>query len=293
VAPGSATANAVNVDLLKTCVSCTSATAGPSGSNSSVQAVNLVGQSVAGGSASSSGTGSSSGHLIAVPADPLFTLLIADWMASAKSGSSSSRAALVDLSAAQGQITLAVLEADSNATYTSSGNTTTSTGDGSTSGVDLNLGKGQLVIILLHSEAHSSGTGTAYIASINGSEILSNSQTGNQITITIPGLITITLLNVSASGGTVTATVGTISNLGGMPGEVAGLFTSSGSGAVAQLKPLPPPPPPPVLPPQTGLGPIDDHALRLVLVAVALFVAGLGALAIASRRRRDAVAIGR
>lgn len=229
-APGaSATADAVSIPLLDTCVSCTSADAGPNSADGHATALRILGHDVAAGSAS--GTGSNSGDLLALPANPLLSLGIADWMASAAAGQSSStgssRASLVDLALANGQVaTLAVLEAGSNASWTPGG----SEGSAYANGVHLTLGNGALVVILLHSDADSSGTPHAYIASINGTDLITSQETGQLPAITIPGIITINLLQTSANGGLSIGNVTTVSGLLGMAGQQAGLITTSGQG---------------------------------------------------------------
>lgn len=225
----SASADAVSIPLLDTCVSCTSADAGPNSADGNATALRILGHDVAAGSAS--GNGSNSGDLLALPANPLLSLGIADWMASAAAGQSSStassRASLVDLALDGGQIaTLAVLEAGSNASWTPAG----SEGSGYANGVHLTLGNGALVVILLHSDADSSGTPHAYIASINGTDLITSQQTGQLPAITIPGVITINLLQTSASGGLAIGNVATVSGLLGMAGQQAGLITTSGQG---------------------------------------------------------------
>lgn len=225
---GSATANAVSIPLLDTCVSCTNADAGSNSADGNATALRVLGHDVEAGHMS--GNNSGSGALIALPVNPLLNLAIADWMAAANAGSTSStgsaRAALVDLGVNQ-VLTVSVLEAGSNASWTGS----SSQGNGYTNGVHLNLGNGALVVILLHSDSDSNSGSHAYVASINGTSILSNTQIGQPITITIPGVVTITLLQTSANGGLTVGSVATASNLLNMPGTQAGLFTTSGSGA--------------------------------------------------------------
>lgn len=225
----SASGDAVSIPLLDTCVSCTSADAGPNSADGNATAIRILGHDVSAGSAS--GNGSNSGDLLALPANPLLSLGIADWMASAAAGQNSStgssRASLVDLALANGQVaTLAVLEAGSNASWTQSA----SEGSAYANGVHLTLGNGAIVVILLHSDADSSGTPHAYIASINGTDIVTSQQTGQLPAITIPGIITINLLQTSASGGLSIGNVSTVTGLLGMPGQQLGLVTSSGQG---------------------------------------------------------------
>lgn len=225
----SATGDAVSIPLLDTCVSCTSADAGPDSADGNATAIRILGHDVSAGSAS--GNASNSGDLLALPTNPLLSLGIADWMASAAAGQNSStgssRASLVDLALANGQVaTLAVLEAGSNASWTSGA----SQGSAYANGVHLTLGNGALVVILLHSDADSNGTPHAYIASINGTDIITSQETGQLPAITIPGIITINLLQTSASGGLSIGNVSTVTGLLGMPGQQLGLVTSSGQG---------------------------------------------------------------
>jgi hypothetical protein len=94
-------AGAVKVDLapVDACVSCTAASAGPADSRAESSAVRVLGNTVVGGG--SSGTAHDQGQLVALPANPLLSLLIASWSTGAEtSGGSStanSRSALVDL----------------------------------------------------------------------------------------------------------------------------------------------------------------------------------------------------
>lgn len=225
----SATGDAVSIPILDTCISCTSADAGPDTADGHATALRVLGHDVSAGAAS--GNASNSGALLALPANPLLSLSIADWMASAAAGQSSStgssRASLVDLALANGQVaTLAVLEAGSNASWTPDA----SEGHSFANGVHLTLGNGALVVILLHSDANSNGAPHAYIASINGTDLITSQQTGQLPAITIPGIITINLLQTSANGGLSVGNVSTVTGLLGMPGQQLGLITSSGQG---------------------------------------------------------------
>lgn len=225
----SATGDAVSIPILDTCISCTSADAGPDTADGHATALRILGHDVSAGAAS--GNAANNGALLALPANPLLSLSIADWMASAAAGQSSStgssRASLVDLALANGQVaTLAVLEAGSNASWTPAA----SEGHAYANGVHLTLGNGALVVILLHSDANSNGAPHAYIASINGTDLITSQQTGQLPAITIPGIITINLLQTSANGGLSVGNVSTVTGLLGMPGQQLGLITSSGQG---------------------------------------------------------------
>jgi hypothetical protein len=239
--PGIATAVGAHVAPLGTCVSCTAAGAGPGSSRSEAQALRVLGVPLSGGSADSSSA--RSGALVALPANPLLDLALADWVAEARAcgdcSAARTRSALADLDLGGGRVaTVAVLESVSEATF----DRAASHGRGSTNGVDLSLGDGALVVVLLHSEASSDGRRAAYVASINGTELLASDREGD-IPITIPGVVTIHLLDVYASGGVASATVARVGELLGVPGTVASVLSSTASGATGAL-PVPPPAPP-------------------------------------------------
>jgi hypothetical protein len=294
--PGSATANGAHVNPIDTCVSCTGAGARAGSSDSGATALRVLGQPLSGGSSSS--TSSGSGNLVALPANPLMALAIADWMTAANSdgGTSTahSRSSLVDLGLGDGQVaTVAVLEAASSAAFTGGA----SHGSGSTNGVDVTAGNGALVLVLLHSEANSDGGRSAYLASLNGTTLGGTAGDGD-IPVTVPGVITIHLLTVGASGGVAGAAIGSVNDVLSVPGPVASVLSSTASGAAAAI-------PGPVavapVPPTTGVAAIAatapaGHGLspRVPLTGVSigagllLLASGLGLLAISARRRRRA-----
>jgi hypothetical protein len=248
--PSSATANVIDARIIDTCVSCTSAGAGSNSARARATAIRLLGNNIQGGEGT--GTSKNSGALIALPANPLLYLAVADWEESTAAGATStshSRAALVDLvigpdqhstagnhrDALGGAISVAVLEATSDAGYQG----LSSTGQGSNNGVDVNIGNGALVIILLHSDASSANKGSAYVLGINGTQILSSDQTGGGgVPIAVPGVVGLVLLQVGAAGGNGAtggaqgsgAAVGTVSDLLGQSGMQAGVLTASAVG---------------------------------------------------------------
>ncbi|HEY2702455.1 MAG TPA: hypothetical protein VGL20_02085 [Candidatus Dormibacteraeota bacterium] len=237
--PSSATANVINANILDTCVSCTSASAGSGTASSHATAIRLLGTDVAAGKLiTGGGSSTDNGALIALPLTPLLSLAVADWEEHTTAGATStshSRAALIDLAllptekTTGGAITVAVLEATSDASYQG----LSSQGAGSNNGVDINVGQGALVIILLHSDASSSNKGSAYVLGINGNQILSSDQTGaGGIPISVPGVIGLILLQVGATGGNGSsgAAVGTVSDLLGQSGQQAGVLTASAVG---------------------------------------------------------------
>jgi hypothetical protein len=239
--PSSATADVVNAAILNTCISCTSAGAGPGTAHAKSTALRLLGNDVALGEGS--GDSKKSGEFLAIPASPLLNLAVFHWEEATAAGATSTAhsyacAVCLDLlpgAKAGGLISLAVLEAGSDAGYQG----LSSTGKGYNNGVDLNLGNGALVIILLHSDASSTNKGSAYVLGINGNEILSSDQTGNGgIPIAVPGVVGIVLLQVGAAGGNgatggaqgSSAAVGTVSDLLGQTGQQAGVLTASAVG---------------------------------------------------------------
>ena len=206
----SASANALDIPALNTCVGCTNGSSNtPNSSTSNATAAKVLGINLSGGSSSAAPTTTNSGALLALPANPLVGLALADWIASATSAPSSfERAALLDLNlnpdgstdtgAALSQLaTLAVLEGKSSTTASCEAGGA----KGETNGANLNLGNGALVVLLLHADASTNAPGHVFLASINGTQILNSQQVGgNPIAITIPGLTTITLVANPQSG---------------------------------------------------------------------------------------------
>lgn len=206
----SASANALDVPALNTCIGCTSGSSStPNSSTSNGTALKVLGINLSGGSSSAAPTTTNSASLLALPANPLVGLALADWIAAATSAPSSfERAALLDLNlnpdgttdtgAALSQLaTLAVLEGKSSTTASCEAGGA----KGETNGANLNVGQGALVVLLLHADASTNSPGHVYLASINGTQILNSQQIGgNPIAITIPGLTTITLVANPQSG---------------------------------------------------------------------------------------------
>jgi hypothetical protein len=291
-APGNATASGAHVNPIDTCASCTGAGADSGSSQSDATALRVVGQTLSGGSSSSAGT--QSGQLVALPANPLMTLAVANWMTAAEApGSSRSRSALVDLGLSDGQVaTVAVLEAASAASFDGAA----SHGTGANNGVNLTGGNGALVLVLLHSEANSDGGRSAYLASLNGATLGGTSQDGD-IPVTVPGVITIHLLSAGADGGVAGAAVGSVNDVLSIPGRVASVLASTANGAGAPPIAMAP------LVPATGvasaLATPGTHAagpgvpltgISVGAAGLVLLTSGLGLLGLSGRRRRAAIA---
>lgn len=281
----SASATGVHVGIIDTCISCTSATAGPSGGKGTGTALRLLGTDIAAGQS----TGAlDSGALLALPLDPVLSLAVADWEESVRNSGggtqSHARTALVDLNVDGGQLlTVTVLQSVSDATWTQG----LSTGHSSNDGAIVNLGNGALVVVLLHSEAGSDGTAHAYVASINGTELLASSTAG--IPIVIPGVTTITLLQAAANGGTGSALVAQASDtvLLGAGENVLGLGAqASGAKAATPLPAVQPAAKPPVAPVTGFGGPSVPNTGAATAAGLGILLIGLGAAASAVGRRR-------
>jgi hypothetical protein len=289
--PGSSSASAIQVNALNTCVDCTSASAGDGQARSRAIALRLLGNDLSGGEIPG-GDGTNGGALLAIPVNPLLALAIADWRVANATGPTStahSRAALADLALGPngpqggGILTVAVLEATSDA----SGGTLASSGSGANNGVDLNLENGALVLILLHSDASSNNTGTAYLVGVNGQQVGTSQQAGG-IPITVPGVVGVVLLQVNASGGNASSKVGTVGDLLGQQGQTAGVLTADSVGGTGVTEPAPP-----TLPATGGGVPQGGAALGVPSAGVAfglsgllLLMGGAAVLAATLRRRR-------
>jgi hypothetical protein len=295
-----AAANALNLGIIDTCVSCTSAAAGPSSSSSGAHALRVLGDDLSGGSTSSNG--SNSGSLIALPANPLLGLAIADWMNAAKAGSTgtdaSSRSALTDLNLGNGQIaTIALLESMSHAANGGS----SASGDAANNGADISLLNGAVALILLHSDVAADGTQTAYVASINGQQLLA-SHGNSGLPISIPGVGTINILQSGATGGQPSTAIGTITDLLGSAGQAAGVLTAEGGpaasstgnganngGGSSAAAPHQPSSGAAHIPTTADTGaPTPTTGIGLGLGGFALVAGGMSVLAATARRRRSA-----
>jgi hypothetical protein len=219
-----AAASGLNLGIIDTCVSCTGASAGSSSATAGAKALRVLGTDLSAGQ--TSGTNGNAGSLLALPANGLLGLAIADWMNATHAGSTASdahsRSALTDLNLGNGQIaTVAVLESMSNAAFAGS----SAHGDAANNGVNLSLLGGGIALILLHSDTAADGTQTAYVASLNGQQLLATHGNGGGLPITIPGVGTINVLSSGADGG---AAVSTIDDLLGNAGQAAGVLTATG-----------------------------------------------------------------
>lgn len=280
-----ASANAVSIPPLDTCISCTNSSAGDNSSSGNSEALRILGHNVSAGSSSSPGDSSNSGNLIALPANPLLSLALFDWLTKSSAGSTSSdgraRAGALDLDLDPNGneiATLAVLEASSHSHWTPG----ESSSDSYTNGARLNLGNGALVVILLHSSSDSSNGSSAYLLSINGTELPPNgSVPQNGITITVPGVITLTLLQTTASGGSASGLVAQVTGLLGMNGTQGTLLGSGASGGSA---PAPTTGQQAATTTTTSSGGISTPSTGLAIGILGFLLIGGGLLALATSR---------
>jgi hypothetical protein len=230
--PGDSSAVAAQVDGVIT-VAGTSAQAASTSSGAHADALDLLGQRVSGGDQTT--TGSSSGNLIGTGDTPLGDAELAPWSAQVQQGTDSStaraEAALAHVNLANA-VELWLLHSQSAATWTGD----KSTGDSSSDGAEVSA-LGALDIKVLHSEAHSGGTGKSDLLVINGNEIGSSDQANGQCEIPADPLIH--LLCLTADGGTsstgVTTSDGTVVTVSLGGGQLTGTVSNSSTkGGIAQ-----------------------------------------------------------
>jgi len=219
----------------------TSASAGSSGGSSSADALDLLGQRVAGGD--QSGNGSNSGNIFGTGDTPLGDLEIAPWSASvSQSGDTTQSAAEAALAHASltGVAELWLLHSQSQASW----NSDHSTGDSQSDAAEVSA-FGQLDIKVLHSEAHSDGSGQSDVLVVNGQSIISSDDANGQCTINAAPLLVLNCL--TATGGTsgvVSSAESDVATVDVGQGQLTGTVVGSKSqGASA-----------PATPPKTGGG---------------------------------------
>jgi hypothetical protein len=222
-------------------VSCTQAASGGAQAHSGASALTVLGTGLSGGE--SSGTGSRSGALVMVPANPLLGLAIATWMADTRAdGSAHSRASLVDIAVGprshgrragtgddrgEGAVTMSVIESKSDSKSDSTAAPTGDSGKGDvkqtkdekktektekktegaaeTNAVDAGTNDQALAVALAHSDSSGDGQGKAYVAGVNKGELVSSEQTGEGIPVEVPGVTKVVLVQKTATDGTAAA----------------------------------------------------------------------------------------
>ncbi len=229
---GSAEAYAVQVGNV-VALSHTSAYASGSGVSSTADPLELGGKPPAGNfGGTQNGPGSSSGALFDTNTTPLGRLALMPWTASNTGNTASGLAdvVLVDLAPSGNQVaSLRVLQSESNATWTPG----QSTGSSSSDGAIVNVGGSSgLTLDVLHSQSSSTGPGSSYLLSVNGTPIGSSSQANGQCTLTIPSLLSLNCLTSSGGVGTTANGGTTLTSAGGVASATLG---SAGTGLSAAL----------------------------------------------------------
>ncbi|HEU5035144.1 MAG TPA: hypothetical protein VFT62_10375 [Mycobacteriales bacterium] len=300
---GDSSAVAAQLDDLLT-VGKTAAHAGSTGGTANADALDLLGTRVVGGDQTK--VGHSDGNLIGTGDTPLGDAEVAPWSATVTNDNggfqSSAEAALAHVNIADAA-EIWLLHSKSAATWSPD----KSSGDSESDGAEVNLGGGALDIKVLHSEAHSGGTGLSSLLVVNGTPVVSSGDAGGQCNIDASPLIQ--LLCLTASGGTGTDGLTTSGadvvdvNVGdgALPGTVVGTKTSGGGAVTTPTKqrhhhqtnqhgPLPHTNGPKEHP-SAGLPFTGSDAGRLGAIAAAL--AALGAAMAAHGRRRFSLGFGR
>ena len=205
----------------------TNATAGENNGEATANALEVGTTVVAGGT--QKGTGKKSGALFDTNTTPLGRLQLAPWAAEALAGpessSASSKAALLRLMLVNSNVVdVNVLQSESSATWSAEKSTSKSSSDGATANVG---GANGLMLVLLHSEANSEGKGSSYVASANGTKVLTSDQAGTGCAVSVPNVASLNCLSASGGNGVSAAQVGG-ANVGGASGLTANLLSAQG-----------------------------------------------------------------
>jgi hypothetical protein len=211
--PGEASAVAVQVGELLG-LSTSGAQAGPGTTQSNANVIEIGGHPLLGLGGSQTGTGSSRGGLLDVgaPGDAA-SAQVAPWEASVNntpgpdttaagrpgggSDSTASARAAVARADVPSVADVDVLESESQASHRA----TRSTGSGSSNGVHAGL-LDTLDVTVLHSEANSEGTGSSYLAGVNGIQIGTDEQLGRVCGLDASPLLSLACLVASGGAGT-------------------------------------------------------------------------------------------
>ena len=217
-------------------VSHTKANASGDGPSSTADPLEIGGKppaSVFGGS--KAGDGNGSGALLDTGTQPFGRIALTPWTVSNSSSASGNSASgladivLVDLGnpATPESITLRVLQSKSDANWNSSESTSSTSTDGAILDVG---GPSGLVVDLLHSQSSSSGAGSSYLVSVNGTPIGTSDQANGKCVLNLPGLLQVECL--TASGGT--GATGVLTSTGGVGSVTLGSGGNSLTGGVLQ-----------------------------------------------------------
>ncbi|MDQ3945898.1 MAG: hypothetical protein M3357_12255, partial [Actinomycetota bacterium] len=194
--PGAASATALQVgDLIG--VSTTGATAAADNSTAEASVLDVGGEPVLGLGGSQSGDGQNSGALVDTGSAAPARIQVAPWEASSGT-TGTERTSHGSAAAARAEVPavadVSALQSESQASHRSE----KSTAAGSSDAVTLGL-TDFLRVVLLHSEVSSEGTGSSYLASVNGTEIGSDEQLGEICALEVSPVAKLSCL--VASGG--------------------------------------------------------------------------------------------
>jgi hypothetical protein len=306
-----ASAKSLQLSPLKLCVSCTQAASGGAQAHSGASALTVLGTGLSGGE--SSGTGSRSGALVMVPANPLLGLAIATWMADTRAdGSAHSRASLVDIAIGprshgrragtgddrgEGAVTMSVIESKSDSKSDEKKTEKKTEGAAETNAVDAGTNDQALAVALAHSDSSGDGQGKAYVAGVNKGELVSSEQTGEGIPVEVPGVTKVVLVQKTATDGTAAA----VAKVDAPPAdaaasaptaEVASTATAVSTVRAASEVSTPATGTAAVTPASGGAGavgiPTTGAEVSLAGLGTLLLIIGAGILGLSSRRRATA-----
>jgi hypothetical protein len=231
--PGTASATALQLgDLVG--VSTTGATAASDTSSAQASVLEVGGQPILGLGGTQTGDGTSSGVLADTGSAAPAQVQVAPWEASSAS-SGGERTADGSAAAARAKVPgiadASALSSKSHASH----RVEKSTAAGSSDALTLGLIDTFLRVVLLHSEVSSDGTGSSYLASVNGTEIGSDEQLGSICALKISPLAKLACLAASGGLGTdgVTAGAADLATLeSALPLGTASAFSVRGSSGV-------------------------------------------------------------
>ncbi|HEY2706407.1 MAG TPA: hypothetical protein VGL20_22210 [Candidatus Dormibacteraeota bacterium] len=300
---GAATASGLRITRLGICVSCTNATAGPADGGSGATALQVLGNDLAGGS--SSGLGSQSGALVAVPANPILTLALAEWIAETRANGSHAKTALIDLvilphgHESGGTATVCVVDTESQDTTQKTDDTSKSTdakdehhGRSSGDAARADAGDGAMMVAVAHSDASSDGMGKAYVAGVGKQELVSSQQSGEAIPVKVAGVDVIAVHHDPSDVPNTQSSVVQADDTAAQPEKPAPIAGAVTASAASIRTPATTPVTSAGQPPATGAGGsirgvgIPSTGSALAAAGVPLLLAGALLAALSLRRRR-------
>jgi hypothetical protein len=213
-----ASADAVDIDPLATCLACTGAGAASGDSSSYSRSIKVADESLAEGE--SPANGYTGGSIVSLPPNPLLMLAIGTWQADNRHDGASaeghSYANAVALAVDDGQVgTLTLLQARSDATRSRTGQS----GQASSDGAQAGLAGGRVTLVLLHSDASTHEPGHVYVAQVNDQRLMTSDQMMGGFPVAVPNVATVSVFrgapNRGVGGGGAAAPTPGAGGLGG------------------------------------------------------------------------------